>query len=321
MPPLRHVIPLACVLLAAIGVQPVSAKDITLVYVANNSRFPYDAAVGRGFQAACAELGCKAIVLNPRSNVERQAHAIQDMVGLKVDGIAATVSNSTLAVQWVDNVTGHQIPFVAAASQIGDPAKGGRNVYDRLTAFVATDDVGAGERAGELALKVLPRDRRGTIGVVEGAAGFSAVQQRNDGFRKALDESGVAYQIVVSRGTDWTPAKGEAVCGEMLKAHPRLDLIFSHADDMALGCARAIRTAGAKTRLIATGGGSRLGNEAIRAGELDGSVCTRPGTIGRLAAKALFDAVTGKSAAKAQFITYDMPVITRETLADCPPEW
>ncbi|GAA0739764.1 sugar ABC transporter substrate-binding protein [Ideonella azotifigens] len=306
---------------AAIATHSATAKDITLVYVANNTQYPYDAAVASGFKKACVELGCKAIILNPHSNVERQAHAIEDMVGYKVDGIAAIVADAGQAVQWVDDAAGHNIPFVAAASQVGDPKKGPKYVYEKLTAFVATDDVVAGERAGELAVKLLPHDHAGTIGVVEGAAGFSAVTQRNEGFRKALDKSGIPYKIVASRATDWSPAKGEAVCSEMLKANPKLDLLFSHADDMALGCARAIQAAGAKTRLIATGGGSALGNEAVRSGVFDGSVCTRPGTIGRLAAKALYEAATGKNTAKAQFLTYETPLITRDTLASCPPEW
>jgi len=228
-----------------------------------------------------------------------------------------------LAKTWVDRAADSHIPFVAAAVQVGDPDKVPvRQVYNRLTALVTTDDVVAGERAGELAARILPKDHVIKIGIIEGAPGFAVVRQRTEGFRKALDSAGVKYEIVASQPTDWTPAKGESVCQNILTAHPDLDLLYSHADDMAIGCARALHSGnGYKAKLIATAGGSRLGNDAIKNGEVDGSVCTRPGLLGRLAAKALYEAATGKNAAQAQFITYDTPAITKANLSACPPEW
>ena len=306
----------------ALVVGAADAKDITLAYVANSMQFPYDAALGKGFQEACKELGCKAILIDPRASVERQGNAIEDLISQKVDGIAIIATDSIVALGWVDRLAEAKIPFVAAAAQIGDPDKVPvRQVNPKLTALVITDDVTAGQRAGELAAKLLPKGRVAKIGIVEGAPGFAVVRQRTEGFRKALDAAGVKYQIVASQPTDWTPAKGEAVCQNILTANPDLDMFFSHADDMALGCSRAIRAANSKVKLVSTGGGSKLGNDAIKNDEIDGSVCTKPGTIGRLAAKALFDAATGKNTKKAQFISYETPAITKENLSVCPAEW
>lgn len=298
------------------------AKDITLGYVANSMQFPYDAALGKGFQEACKELGCKAIVIDPRASVERQGNAIEDLISQKVNGIAIIATDSVVALGWVDRATEAKINFVAAAAQVGDPDKVPvKQVYPKLTALVITDDVVAGERAGELAVRFLPKGRAVKIAIIEGAPGFAVVRQRTEGFKKALNAAGVKYQIVASQPTDWTPAKGESVCQNILTANPDLDLFFSHADDMALGCSRAIRAANSKVKLVSTGGGSRLGNDAIKNGDIDGSVCTKPATIGRLAAKALYEAATGKSTAKAQYISYDTPAITKENLSVCPAEW
>jgi len=295
-------------------------KDITLAYIANSMQFPYDAALGKGFQEECQKLGCKAIVIDGRANVERQGNAIDDLIAQKVDGIAMIATDAVVAVNWVDRLGDVKIPFVAAAAVIGDPDKI-RQVNPKLTALVVTDDVMAGQRAGELAAKLLPKGKVAKIGIVEGAPGFAVVRQRTQGFRKALDAAGVKYEIVASQPTDWTPAKGESVCQNILTANPGLDMFFSHADDMALGCSRAIRAANSKVKLVSTGGGSKLGNDAIKNGEMDGSVCTKPGTIGRLAARALYDAATGKNTAKAQFVTYDTPAITKDNLTVCPAEW
>jgi ribose transport system substrate-binding protein len=74
-------------------------------------------------------------------------------------------------------------------------------------------------------------------------------------------------------------------------------------------------------KLIATSGGSKLGNAAIQAGELDGSVCVKPKMLGRLMFKALYEAATHPDSKKGQFVTIDLPIITKESLADCPAEW
>ena len=310
----------ACAL--ALTAAAANAKDITIAYVANSMQFPYDAALGKGFQDACKELGCKAIVIDPRASAERQGNAIEDLIAQKVDGIAIIATDSIVALSWVERLAEKKIPFVAAAAAIGDPDKVPvKQVNPKLTALVVTDDVVAGERAGELAAKMLPKGRVVKIGIVEGAPGFAVVRQRTEGFTKALNAAGVKFQIVASQPTDWTPAKGEAVCQNILTANPDLDMFFSHADDMAIGCSRAIRAANSKVKLVATGGGSKLGNDAIKNGEMDGSVCTKPGTIGRLAAKALYEAATGKNTKMAQFISYETPAITKANLADCPPEW
>ncbi len=297
-----------------------TAKDVTIAYVANSMQYPYDAALGKGFQEECKKLGCKAIVIDPRSSVERQGNAIDDLIAQKVDGIAMIATDAVVAVGWVDKLSDAKIPFVAAAAVIGDPDKI-RQVNPKLTALVVTDDVAAGQRAGELAAKLLPTGKVAKIGIVEGAPGFAVVRQRTEGFRKALDTAGVKYEIVASQPTDWTPAKGESVCQNIMTANPALDMFFSHADDMALGCARAIKAANSKVKLVSTGGGSKLGNDAIANGEFDGSVCTKPGTLGRLAARALYEAATGKNTKKGQFVTYETPAITKANLKDCPPEW
>lgn len=299
-----------------------SGKDITIAYVAASMQYPYNVAVAKGFQDVAKELGAKAIVLDPRGSVEKQGNAIDDLIAQKVDGISAIVLDSVVARTWVDRAAEHNIPFVAAAVQVGDPDKTPlRQVYPKLAALVTTDDILIGQRAGELALTFLPKGRVAKIGVIEGAAGYAVVRQRQQGFQQALDKAGAKYKIVASQPTDWTPEKGEAVCQNILTAHPDLDLIYSQADDMAIGCARAMRAAGAKAKLVATGGGSRLGNDAIKNGELDGSVCTNPETIGRLAAKALYEAATNPNTPKARFITYDTPAITKANLSACSARW
>lgn len=297
------------------------AKDITLGYVAAGMQYPFNVAAAKGFEAAAKAAGVKTIVLDAKTSVERQGNAVDDLIAQKVDGIAVLPIDAVVAQSWVDRAASHNIPLVAVATQIGDPQKHAiKDVYPKLSALVASDEVHAGYDAAQIAATLLPKGKTANIAIVEGAPGYPTVWQVTKGFKEGLDKAGIKYQIVASQPTDWTPEKGESVCQNMLTAHPDIDLFFNQADDMVIGCARAVHAAGSHAKLVSRGG-SRLGINAIKAGDVDGTVCIQPGKMGQLAFKALYAAVTNPSAPKGQFVDVDTPQVTKATLSQCVPEW
>jgi ribose transport system substrate-binding protein len=307
----------ACALLTTVA----DAKDVTLGYVAAGMQYPFNVAAARGFEAAAKEAGVKTIILDAKTSVERQGNAVDDLIAQKVDGIAVLPIDAVVAQAWVDRAASHNIPFVAVATQVGDPQKRAiKDVYPKLTALVASDEVHAGYNAAQIAARLLPKDHIANIAIVEGAPGYPTVWQTTKGFKEGLDKAGIKYRIVASQPTDWTPEQGESVCQNILTAHPDVDLFFNQADDMVIGCARAVRSAGSHAKLIGRGG-SRLGINAIKAGDVDGTVCIEPGKMGRLAFKALYAAVTSPNTPKAQFVDVDTPEVTKASLSSCVPEW
>lgn len=299
-----------------------SAQELTFGFVPGSMIYPYNVAVAHGFEEAAKAAGVQTVVLDPRGAVEAQGNSINDLIAQGADAIGFLPLDSVIAESFVATANEANIPIVAVALQVGDPNKRElRDVFPGLAALVAPDDVVQGEQSGKLALDLLPKDRPVKIAIVEGAPGYAVVQQRTDGFRKALDAAGLQYEIVASQPSDWTPESGESICQNFLTSTPDLDLIFSQADDMALGCARAISAAGASTFLIATSGGSTTGNAAIASGELVGSVCVKPALMGRLMFEKMHEAVTDPAFVAGEFVTMDLPIITKDTLADCPAEW
>ena len=299
-----------------------NAKDLVFGYVPASLEYPYNVNTAKGFEEAAKAAGVKTVVIDPRGSVEKQGNALDDLLTQKVDAIGFLPLDSVVAESFVDKITAAKIPVVAIALQVGDSAKRKlTDPYPGLTALVATDNFKAGYASGEMAAGILPKDHKAKIGIVMGDPAYTIVKLDTEGFRAALDKAGAKYDVVAEQPTNWTPDQGESVCQNFLTAHPDLDLIFSHADDMAIGCARAIDAAKSKVKLIATGGGSKLGHDAIVAGEMYGSVCTRPKLLGALMFKAMFEAVTKPGAAKGQFVSYDMPKITKETIESCPEQW
>lgn len=306
----------------ALCIGSVQAKDLTFGYVPASLEYPYNVMTAKGFEEAAAAAGVKTVVLDPRGSVEKQGNSLDDLIAQKVDAIGFLPLDSVVSESFVDKINDAKIPVVAIALQVGDSAS--RKVtepYPGLSALVATDNYQAGYVSGEMAAKLLPKDRPAKIGIVMGDPAYTIVKLDTDGFKAALDKAGAKYDVVAEQPTNWTPDEGEAVCQNFLTAHPDIDLIFSHADDMAIGCARAIEASSSKPILIATGGGSKLGHDAILAGEMYGSVCTRPKLLGSLMFKAMYEAATNPDTPKARFVSYDMPAITKETIDACPEQW
>lgn len=300
----------------------VRTDAVTLGYLPASLEYPYNVAAAAGFEAGAREVGAKVLLLDPRGSVEKQANAFDDLLGQGASGIAMIPLDGVVAESWVDKAWDLGIPVVSAATQVGDAQRRPwADVYPKLAALVGLDNTRAGHLSGDLAATLLPSGREARIAIIQGAPGYPQIWQSTQGFEQALKTRHVRYRIVAVQPTDWTPEKGQAVCQNFLSAHPDLDLIFSQADDMAVGCARAIRAASSSVRLVAMGGGSKLGVRAIEEGNVDGSVCARPFETGRLAAHALFEAVTDKATPHARLIGYPSQAITRTNLASCPERW
>jgi ribose transport system substrate-binding protein len=318
----------ALLALAAVPAQPAtaaagSAHGAPLRFGLSSAglSYPFAAAIAQGFQQEAARAGVEAIVLDAQGKVQKQANDLDDLMSERVDGIVLMPLDSVIAQSWVDRASAAGIAVVAVGSQVGDPnTRPLHEVYPRLTALVTQDEVAAGQEAGRLALTLLPRDRVARIAVIEGAPGFPEVLQRAEGFRRALDAAHASYRIVASQPGDWTADDADTACQNILAAHPDIDLFFNEADDMAVGCARAVRSAGSGARLIGIGG-SRLAVVSLQAGRIDGTVCYEPRELGALAFDALYGDVTGRKPLHAAFISYRTPGITRTNVGACPAQW
>ena len=298
------------------------ASEITLGFVVTNHQNPAEVSMAEGFKREGEKVGARVVILDAKGSVEKMSNAVDDLIGQKVNGIAVVALDSVIAQTWVDKSNAANIPFTAIAVQVGDPGKRAfKDPYPGLSALVGRDNVLSGQRIAKLAATMLPKDRRVKIGIVEGMPGYADVIQLSKGFKEGLDAAGVKYDIVVSQPTDWTPAKGEQVCQNALVAHPDIDLFYSHAEDMAIGCAKAIAEYKSKALLVTAAGGSRLGIPLVKSGAITVSMCETWIDAGELGAKSLYEAATVPKTSKARLVEYEPPLITKANADSCKPQW
>lgn len=96
-----------------------------------------------------------------------------------------------------------------------------------------------------------PRDggSQFNVAILEGTVGSSVAIRRQEGFKDAMAASPDAskYNILCSQTGEFTRQKGQEVMESFLKSYgPKIDILFAHNDDMALGAIQAIEAAGLK---------------------------------------------------------------------------
>lgn len=303
----------------AAGSAAKSAKGMTIGVSNLGLSFPFPASIGRGVRQEAKALGVKITELDGKGDANKQANDVQDLIAAKPDGILLLPVDSGVAQGLVKQAEGAGVPIMAVASQVGDPkTRDLKDVFPGLVALATQDEYAAGAKAGEIAVKALPQG--GDVAVVEGQAGFAEVQLRARDFKKTLGASGQPFKVVASQPGDWLPDKSEAACQNMLAAHPGIDLFYAESDDMAVGCAKAIRAANSKAKVVGIGG-AKLGVDAVKKGQILGTVCYKPEDLGKLALKAMVDDLTGTKTLHGAFLSYDTPAITKDNVDACTPQW
>ena len=107
-----------------------------------------------------------------------------------------------------------------------------------------------------------------------------------------------------SQTGDFTRAKGKEVMEAFLKAEPKIDILFAHNDDMAIGAIQAIEEAGknpGKDIIIVSIDGVRGAFEAMMAGKLNCTIECNP-LFGPLLMDTIKKVVAGETVPREIFV-------------------
>jgi ABC-type sugar transport system substrate-binding protein len=280
--------------------------------------YPFPGAIGEGVKAKGAELGYEVIQTDAGLKTDKQTTDINDLIAQKPAAIILNPVDGTQAMGLVDNIVAANIPVFVVHGNVGPAGHDINDIYKGVLLQITEDDVLAGANAGKIAIDAFPDGAK--YAIVEGAAGFVEVELRSKGFEDALAASGKTFTKVASQPGDWVPDKGKIACQNMLQANPDIQLFYAQSDDMGTGCYEAITAAGSTAKVIGIGG-AKLGIDAVKAGQLLGTVCYKPYTSGELVMQAVNDQLTGAKTYTGELNAYDIPGVTLANIADCDPQW
>jgi len=226
---------------------------------------------------------------------ENQIKALRAFVAQRVDAILLAPVVETGFEPVLREVARAGIPVVLVdrGVQVSDDS-----LYATL---IASDFVEEGRMAARFVAEKL--EGRGAVAELQGTTGAAPAIDRKKGFEEVL-AGHPGLSIVRSQSGDFTRAKGKEVMEAFLKAAKgegsKIDAVYAHNDDMALGAIQAIREAGlepGKDVLVVSIDGVRAAFEAMTRGELNATVECNP-LLGPLAFDALEKILRGETVPK-----------------------
>ncbi len=167
--------------------------------------------------------------------------------------------------------------------------------------FMGSDFVEEGRKAGRWLVEKM-KGSSGPVNIVElqGTVGSAPAIDRKKGFEEII-KADPKFKIIRSQTGDFTRAKGKEVMEAFLKAEgKKINVLYAHNDDMAIGAIQAIEEAGmkpAKDITIISIDAVKGAFEAMMAGKLNVSVECSP-LLGPQLMSAVKDIKVGKPVQK-----------------------
>ncbi|MGN7940621.1 ABC transporter substrate-binding protein [Virgibacillus sp. 6R] len=195
----------------------------------------------KSMQDAIKDAGHELKFSDAQQKQENQIKAIRSFIAQKVDAIVFSPVVETGFETVLQEAKDAGIPVFLAdrAVDIED---------DSLwVTFLGSDFVEEGKKAANWLVEET-KDVKGDVNIVElqGTVGSAPAIDRKEGFEEVIKEH-PNLKIIKSQTGDFTRAKGKEVMEAFLKSEgDKIDVLYAHNDDMAIGAIQAIEEYGLK---------------------------------------------------------------------------
>lgn len=229
----------------------------------SSASFPYGAKSTTQIPQFAEEFfpNMRVTVSDGQGDATIQSGQVDDMVAQGVDVLIVSPQDSAALGGAVDRAREAGVRVIAAD----------RAVDAEVDTYIGSDNVEAGQAAGEVMMEALPEGAR----VVElaGSLGASPTIDRSEGFREAIAGSGI--EIIDSQTANYDRSEGLQVMEDLLQrfGEGEIDAVFAHNDQMSFGAIQAITEAGREDTIQVFGiDGEERALEMIRDGSYAATV-------------------------------------------------
>ncbi len=270
-------------------------KKITLGFAQIGAESEWRTANTKSIKESADAAGINLKFSDAQQKQENQIKAIRSYIAQKVDVIAFSPVVETGWEPVLREAKAAKIPVI-----LTDRAVSAKDETLWVT-FMGSDFVEEGRRAGNWLVEKT-KGAAGPINIVElqGTVGSAPAIDRKKGFEEIIKDK-PKFKIIRSQTGDFTRAKGKEVMEAFLKAEgKKINVLFAHNDDMAIGAIQAIEEAGMKPGkdiLIVSIDGVKGAFQAMMAGKLNVSVECSP-LLGPQLMAAVKDLMAGKTLPK-----------------------
>ena len=248
-------------------------KAFTMGFAQVGAESEWRTANSESIKSAAKANGVTLKFSDAQQKQENQIKAIRSYIAQKVDVIAFSPVVESGWDTVLQEAKAAKIPVILTDRGVDSKDT---SLY---TTFIGSDFVEEGRKAGRWLLDNYKG--KGDVNIVElqGTVGSAPAIDRKRGFEEII-KADPHYKIIRSQTGDFTRAKGKEVMEAFLKAEgKKINVLFAHNDDMAIGAIQAIEEAGLKPGkdiTIISIDGVKGAFEAMMAGKLNVTVECSP---------------------------------------------
>ncbi|CAM2160689.1 MAG: ABC transporter substrate-binding protein [Paraburkholderia tropica] len=287
----------------AAGVAHAEDKQITLGFAQVGAESAWRTANTVSVKAAAKDAGINLKFSDAQQKQENQIKAIRSYIAQKVDVIAFSPVVESGWEPVLQEAKRAKIPVILTDRNI--------DVKDQslYVTMIGSDFMEEGRRAGKW-LEDHYKSNPGPINIVElqGTVGSAPANDRHAGLIEVI-KNDPKFKIIASQSGDFTLAGGKQVMEAFAKTYGnKINVVYAHNDDMALGAIQAMEEAGMKPGKdvsVVSFDATKGGFEAMIAGKMNVDVECSP-LLGPQLMSAVKDIVAGKQLPKR--------IVTNETV-------
>ncbi|AFV90394.1 ABC-type sugar transport system periplasmic component [Acidipropionibacterium acidipropionici ATCC 4875] len=216
-----------------------AAKDITAGFVAVGPEGGFRTANENDIRDAFKKAGI-TLKYSPTSNGDQQPQltAFSSFVDAEVDVILLSATEDTGWDKVLKEAKDAEIPVITLDRDIKT------SDASLVACHIGPDNVWCGKAAADYVIK--NRASGGNAIVLEGPAGLSVVNDRNEGWNSQIKSW--KGKVLEHQSAQWSTEQGKTVTQGLLdKYHNKIDVIFAQNDEMGLGAAQAVVSKGLTT--------------------------------------------------------------------------
>jgi simple sugar transport system substrate-binding protein len=303
---LRSLCAFAVALLAACSGGEHGADRIVLGFSQIGAESEWRTANTESIKSAAKMMDIELRFSDAQQKQENQIKAIRSFIAQKVDVIAFSPVVETGWDTVLQEAKAAKIPVILTDRAVtSDPS-----LY---VGFIGSDFIEEGRKAARIVSEHF-RNATADVNIVElqGTVGSAPANDRKKGFEEVI-AANPRLRIVRSQSGDFTRSKGKEVMEAFLKSTGRIDVLYAHNDDMAIGAIQAIEEAGSrpgKDIFIVSIDAVKGAFQAMIAGKLNATIECNP-LLGPQLMTSVAEVVAGRPIPKR--IVVDEQVFTMET--------
>jgi D-allose transport system substrate-binding protein len=282
-------------------------KSYKLLAVLKTLANEYWQVVKKGYEDAATEKGVTIDVVSvpTEQDSEQQLSLLQQKLNEGYEAIMVSPITSVNLIPGLITATKKNIPIINVDERVD--AQAAQDAGVEITSVIASDNKQVGAEAAKYMIATIPNG--GKVAVIEGKAGNPSGQDRHDGFVATIEATG-KFTVAASQPADWDRAKALNTATNILQANPDIVGIYACNDTMALGVVEAVKAGGKAGHIVVIGTDAiPEALEAVRRGDLAGTVAQYPDEEARIATCLAILALQGKPIAG--FIPSPIKLMTR----------